>query len=48
MMSLLPFWALKLVVTLLSMACRFRNLLDFIKNIKMNKGRAGLEEHAGQ
>ncbi len=48
MKSLLPFWALNVVVALLSI--QGRKLLDFIKNTlicvpKMNKGLEGLERH---
>ncbi len=48
MMSLLPFWALNVVVVLLSM--EGQKLLDFNKNIlsfvpKMNEGLMGLERH---
>ncbi len=47
MMSLLPFWALNVVVAWV------RELSDFIKNIlicvpKMNEGLTGLERHDGE
>ncbi len=50
-MSLLPFWALNVVVVLLSM--QGQKLSDFIKNIlicvsKMNEGLTGLERQEGE
>ncbi len=51
MMSLLPFWALNVAVTLLSM--QGQKALGFHKKIlsgvsKMNEGLTGLERHEGQ
>ncbi len=51
MMSLLPFWALNVVVALPSM--QFQKSLRLHKNIlicvlKINKGLTGLEQHEGE
>jgi len=52
MMFLLPFWALKVAMTLLSMEGQ-KALRYLIKNIlicvlKMNKGLIGFERHEGE